>query len=198
MVPRAGITAVVVPVPEAEPVVGRWRQRHDASAAAGMPAHVTALVPFVPATDAVVAELAALCTARPSLDVEFRRCARFPGVLYLAPEPADDLRQLTQAIWRRWPEAPPYEGRFDDVVPHLTVAADVDDGVAARIEAALAPRLPIRAALLSARLYVFDAARWACHAELPFAAATSRAIPARIARGCSRAARPAGRRRGRG
>ena len=36
------------------------------------------------------------------------------------------------------------------------------------IEAELAPRLPLRAALTAARLYVFDGANWRPRAELPF------------------------------
>jgi 2'-5' RNA ligase len=167
-------TAVVVPVPEAEPVVGRWRERYDPSAAAGMPAHVTALFPFVEVDDAVVATLRSLCAALPPLDVEFRRCARFPGaVLYLDPEPAAGLRRLTEAIAARWPEAPPYEGRFADVVPHLTVASGVDDAVADEIEAELSTRLPIRARLDAARVYEFDGARWRCIAALPFRGRTA-------------------------
>jgi hypothetical protein len=39
-------TAVVVRVPEAEPVIGRHRRAHTPSGADGMPAHVTVLVPF--------------------------------------------------------------------------------------------------------------------------------------------------------
>ena len=40
-------SAVVVEVPEAEPLVGAWRLRFDPVAALGMPAHVTLLYPFV-------------------------------------------------------------------------------------------------------------------------------------------------------
>jgi hypothetical protein len=35
-------------VPAAEPVVSTWRERFDGSAAQGMPAHITALYPFLP------------------------------------------------------------------------------------------------------------------------------------------------------
>jgi hypothetical protein len=40
------VSAVLVPVPEAERVVSRPRARLDAAATAGVPAHVTALFPF--------------------------------------------------------------------------------------------------------------------------------------------------------
>ena len=41
-------SALVVLVPEAEAIVGRWRQRYDPSAAVGMPAHNTLNYPFLP------------------------------------------------------------------------------------------------------------------------------------------------------
>ena len=41
-------SAVVIPVPEAEAVVGPHRARLDPFAAWGVPAHVTVLAPFVP------------------------------------------------------------------------------------------------------------------------------------------------------
>jgi hypothetical protein len=95
MTSARGQVAVVVPVPAAESVVSPWRERFDRSAAQGMPAHITALYPFLDVdllTEAVVTALRQLCAELPILDVVFRRTARFPGVLYLSPEPADELR----------------------------------------------------------------------------------------------------------
>jgi hypothetical protein len=43
-------------------------------------------------------------------------------VLWLDPEPAQPFRQLTAAVWRAFPQHPPYGGAYDDVVPHLTIA----------------------------------------------------------------------------
>jgi uncharacterized cupin superfamily protein len=172
-----GQVAVVVPVRAAEPLVSGWRERYDASAAQGMPAHVTALYPFLPEhrlTDTVLTGLRELCAESPLLDVAFRRIGRFRGVLYLEPDPADGLRRLTLAIAARWPEAPPYEGRFDEVVPHLTVATGVNEDVAKQIEAALRPGLPLRARLAEACVYVFDGARWRLRMRLPFATTCER------------------------
>ena len=91
-------SAVVVQVPAAEPVVAIWRDRFDASAALGMPAHITLLYPFLPEerlSDDLLSRLRDLCADVPILEVQFRRVARFPGILYLDPEPADALRDLT-------------------------------------------------------------------------------------------------------
>jgi len=73
---------------------------------------------------------------------------RFPGVLYLAPDPAEPFCDLTRAIWAWYPEVPPYGGKWPDIVPHLSVANTTDERKLDRIadEFALASqgRLPIR------------------------------------------------------
>ena len=139
-----------------------------------MPAHVTALVPFLREdhlTDAVLAQLRELCAGLPVLEVEFRRTSRFASVLYLDPEPSAGLRHLTCAIARRWPATPPYGGAFEDVIPHLTVAHNAAADVLANIETDMLARLPVRARLTEACLYVFDGARWQQRANFPFSAA---------------------------
>ena len=86
-----GQTAVVVPVPNAEPVVSAWRERFDDSAGLGMPAHITVLYPFLSEQrlrDGALHALRDLCAESPTLDVQFARTGRFADVLYLAPEPA--------------------------------------------------------------------------------------------------------------
>src|SRR5262249_15120625 len=101
-----------------------------------------------------------LFAAAPRLDVAFRRCGRFSGVLYLAPEPAPGLRALTEAMVARWPEAPPYGGAHDEIVPHLTVAMGHDEPTLAAIEGTLHHGLPLTARLGEAWLVSFDGARW--------------------------------------
>jgi 2'-5' RNA ligase len=136
-----------------------------------MPAHITALYPFLNEnrlTDPVVLRLLDLCAELPALDVEFRRSGRFPAVLYLDPDPPDGLRRLTNSIAEEWPDAPPYGGIFDTVIPHLTIAQGAADAVMAEIENQVLERLPVRTRLLEAWLYVFDGARWQPRARLPF------------------------------
>lgn len=172
-------SAVIVPVPAAEPVVASWRARFDASAAAGMPAHVTALYPFLPAerlTDEVVGALRELCAGLPVLDVVFARTARFDdsAVVYLEPEPADGLLALTMAIVGRWPEAPPFRGAFAEVIPHLTVAQVEDVALLDEAEAGVAAGLPVRARLPFASLYVLDGGMWRERVRLPFGGGVAR------------------------
>ncbi|MGI5290019.1 2'-5' RNA ligase family protein [Nonomuraea polychroma] len=110
---------------EAEPLVGHWRRRFDASASAGVPAHVTVLVPFldIDRMDPEVMDvLKALIGEHSPFTIRFDKCQRFPGVLYLAPTPDQPFRALTEAVAARWPEAPPYGGQYAEIIPHLTVA----------------------------------------------------------------------------
>ena len=116
-------SALIVAVPEVEALVAPFRARHDPAAAKGVPAHVTVLYPFVaPAriTPTIVLSLAELFAALPELRVSFAEVRRFPEALYLAPEPAEPLRKMTERVFERFPGMPPYEGRFADVIPHLT------------------------------------------------------------------------------
>jgi len=177
---RDATSAIILPVGAAEPLVGDWRRLHDESAAAGVPAHVTVVAPFLPPdrlTPGVIAELRALCSARHAPQVRFRRVRRFPpldgaaGVVYLDPEPADGLRALTEAVVARWPEAPPYGGIHDAIVPHLTVAI-ADDPTLDAVERSLTGALGdgFTTTLAQAVIYVHAGDRWRPEASLPFAA----------------------------
>jgi hypothetical protein len=70
----------VVPIPEAEPVVGRWRSTLDPSAAYGVPAHVTVMYPFLPLDTVDREALAELFAGYAAFDVVLARCARLPGL----------------------------------------------------------------------------------------------------------------------
>jgi 2'-5' RNA ligase len=121
-------TALIVPVPEAEPHVGDLRLRHDPMAALGVPAHVTVLFPFAAPEDVDEPEVAELAAAHAPFRFELAEVRRFgDDVTYLAPEPAAPFSALTEAAAARWPAYPPYEGVHEVVVPHLTVALGVVD-----------------------------------------------------------------------
>jgi 2'-5' RNA ligase len=142
-------SALIVPVPEAEALVGAWRERYDDSARTGVPAHVTLLYPFLPPEDVTGADLdrlASLFAATPATRFVLSAVRRFSrGVLYLAPEPEEFLRELTTRIWALYPHRPPYGGAFADVIPHLTVAQVADGTVLDAVEAEVAPGLPVPA-----------------------------------------------------
>jgi 2'-5' RNA ligase len=123
-------TALMVPVPAAEPQIGELRLAHDPSAAHGVPAHVTILFPFLDPDDLDEGALADLIAGFPAFDFELDRIGRFPeGAVWLHPSPSVPFVDLTAAVFQRWPECPPYEGQFDEVIPHVTISEmpiDVD------------------------------------------------------------------------
>jgi hypothetical protein len=168
-----GMSAVLLCVPEAEPLVHTWRSTGDPSAARGVPAHVTLLAPFLPPADidaGVLAELEWFFAGVDAFQLRFAElgCFDSDGVLYLEPE-GPSLDELADALARRWPECPPYSGKHAEPHPHLTVV-HTDDGVLrARAEAAVERGLPLVALAAQAALWVCDdAGRWSEHTVFAF------------------------------
>jgi hypothetical protein len=116
-------TALILPVPEAEPAVGAIRLERNASAARGVPAHITILFPFVASAELDEGVLRDLIGRFPAFDFTLDRVERFDnGLVWLHPNPSWRFADLTAAVWQRWPTHPPYGGGFDEVIPHLTVS----------------------------------------------------------------------------
>lgn len=150
----SGESAIVLLVPESEPVVGRWRNRYDSSAAFGVPAHVTLLFPWfdAPLTDDDERELRDVLLSQPSFDVTFSTTARFTAVLYLQPDDGGPLLALMNRLYEAFPDYPPYGGIHEDnVIPHLTIVDASREGsfeaVAEEVVADVHPRLPISTAV---------------------------------------------------
>ena len=118
-------SALVILVPEADAIVGRWRQRYDPSAAVGMPAHITINYPFLPGepVDAeTIDQLRVLFSSFPPLRFSLIEARQFFDTVYLAPHPDEPFMELIQAVVARYPQSPPYGGIFSEVVPHLSLA----------------------------------------------------------------------------
>jgi hypothetical protein len=138
-------TGLIVPVEAAAELIAPWAELIP-PASRTLPAHVTALWPFLPVDaldDTAVVRLEALLAGVPAFSFALTRVAELADAAVLLPEPAASFRALTQLLWDEWPECPPYGGAFDDVAPHLTVAIDPAADERAAIETALAPRLPL-------------------------------------------------------
>ena len=152
MVDPSGLSesAIVVLVPESEPVVGRWREELDSSAAIGLPAHVTLLYPFaapVDITAGLIAKVTETIGRFGAFDYQLEDVRWFDDtVVWLSPVPADPFITLTTMLREAFPDFPRYGGAFgDDVVPHVTIG---DRGPVARLQEAardVASSLPITA-----------------------------------------------------
>lgn len=144
-------TTLIVPVQAADGLLQK-SARED-----GLPAHITILYPFLNARaidDETDVALASLLGQVSAFDFALSEIGRFPGVVYLAPEPAAPFLALTQALARRWPDHQPYGGEHQEIIPHLTVA------YGASIPPGLAERVPLTARAEEVWLMSRTAGRW--------------------------------------
>lgn len=152
-------SALVVLVPEADPLV-RALGRTD-------PAHVTVLYPFLPADRVGMEDEAVLrevCATMAPWSFRLAEVGSFPGVRYLAPEPSGPFVELTSAITARWPHLRPYGGRFDAVVPHVTIA----EGDPLPAPGDLRPAVPIEAVAGELSLVEVSRRGWVVRGRYPF------------------------------
>lgn len=152
---KGEITGVVVMVPGAEVFKDH--------------AHITLVAPFGPASrfdEDVVGQLREFFATVVPFDFSLTAVREFPdGVTYLAPEPVEPFRKLTEAIVDLFPDYPPYEGAFDDVIPHCTIESERRD--------AAAVALPIGERATRAHIvYARTENDWQWIATLPFARST--------------------------
>lgn len=140
-------SAVVIAVPAAERAVKEHRARFDRAAAWGVPAHVTVLYPFVPPAELdedVLRTLAEAARTVPRFRAEWNATGWFgEDVLWLAPDPVEPFRALTTAVFRAFPDFPPYSGEYEDLTPHLTVASDATPAEMRAVERQVREHLPI-------------------------------------------------------
>jgi 2'-5' RNA ligase len=137
-------TALICRVPEIEPFIGHHRQRFDPPARRNVPAHVTVLYPFMAPSlidAAVLKSLRDIAESVACFDFRLRDIRRFPSSLYLAPDPGASFEELTHGVHRAFPDYPPFAGKFDVVVPHVTVAHG-DEPQLCEIEVELRIALP--------------------------------------------------------
>jgi 2'-5' RNA ligase len=173
----APASALIVEIPEAEPLVADWRAAHDPSAALGVPPHVTILFPFVPpgsVSPDVLAAIRGLAGSQAPFTARLGRVERRADVVWLTVEPEDRFRALVRAAWSRFPDWPPYGGRFDDVIPHLTIGQG--DGttmadLSQEVELAIMDRPPLIARIDALSLFVSGGGHWSRTARFPLGAA---------------------------
>jgi 2'-5' RNA ligase len=158
-------SALLIPVPEAEAVVGRWRALHDPSARRGVPAHVTLVVPWV-APEQIkqehLDELAELLADQGPFEYSLEKVSWFgERVLWLGPSPSAPFKRLTATLAGHF-DTPPWQGEFDEVVPHLTVGLAGCAVGCTLSEAAedLRSRLPVKCRATEVRVMCGDGISW--------------------------------------
>lgn len=151
-------SAIILPVGEAEPVVSSLRRQYDKSASLGVPAHITLLYPFRPPhlAETELENLADFFSAMPAFEFSLSEVRRFPRTAYLHPDGPERFADIIRKLVEKWPECQPYHGAFRDIIPHLTVADDVDVEVLEAVQKCLLQHLPIACIAKEARLLFSD------------------------------------------
>ena len=162
-----GSTALVVLVPEAEPIIDPFRSAYDPVAPRGMPPHVTILFPFFPQADLgpdVVRTLEEHFARFAPFHFELSETGAFPRVLYLRPEPQEPFLEIISSISALFPDLQPYGGLTDERIPHVTVVhAETEerfDELRERFEESLAGHGPVQGTASRATLMVRSRDDW--------------------------------------
>ncbi|MBN4046484.1 2'-5' RNA ligase family protein [bacterium AH-315-P15] len=157
----------MLPIPELEKHIGRWRKTCDPAAMMGVPPHITLTFPFHPwkgCDDPGLKALKDIARAQPPIDLTFEGLGSFPGTLYFWPEPADVLVDLIERIHSAYPGYPPYRGAFEHVIPHLTVGDRLNPEqskcLCGEIMETLAPQMPLHARATKIQLLESDGSVW--------------------------------------
>jgi 2'-5' RNA ligase len=165
-------SALIIPVPEVEPLVGPLRLRYDHAARLGVPAHITLLYPFhLPQViDREIKILEELCASIKLIPFSFTEVRYFPATAYLHPDRPEPFAQIIRTLMKMWPDCQPYGGAFRDIVPHLTVADQVDAETLRAAGDSICPRLPIECVAREICLLTSDPAGvWSKKASFPLA-----------------------------
>ena len=158
-------SALLIPAPEAEALVGSWRAMHDPSARRGVPAHVTLVVPWVPPEQIKqehLDELSELLAEHGPFEYSLETVCWFgQRVLWLGPTPAAPFKRLTSLLATHF-DTPPWQGEFAEVVPHLTVGLAGHAVGCSLSEAAedLEPKLPLRCRATEVDVMSGDGISW--------------------------------------
>jgi hypothetical protein len=139
------VSWLLLVTPEADSLVAPWRAEHDWAAEQGVPAHVTVRTPFLEAGDWPSISRPVL---EPFLPVRLRlaHMEDRPGALVILAEPDEQLRELTAAIGRLWPELPRHKAEYERPRYHMTVVRTQDPALRRRASDAITPQLPIEVA----------------------------------------------------
>lgn len=137
-------SAVIVPFLQADGLLRPWRARWQPAAPVGIPACVTLAYPFLTPEELgpdTLHGLAEIFGGQPPLSIRLAGVARWPGLVVLAPEPAEPFVALAEQLQARFPTSrTPGEGTL---VPQVTALRSPDDQLLDEAAATLAERLPL-------------------------------------------------------
>ena len=166
-------SVILIPVPNAEAIVGKWREKYDPVALHGIRAHITVLFPFKDPEiidQRVTHMLRKFFSGIPQFEFYLTRINTFPGVIYLEPEPKEKFVELIQGITEIFPENPWFEGAFTEIIPHLTIGNKLQNVqvVEDEISKDISSKLPIKTLAKEAWIMESKDDEWFLREKFPF------------------------------
>jgi hypothetical protein len=155
------LTALVIEVPAAQVLLDAASRVNPALVRAELPAHVTALYPFLPADelgDDVDEAVRGIAASMPLSTVRLTKVVTAPGFVGVR---VPELQPVADAACARWPEVLPYGGRFGPKPPvHVTVAMGASEDEVARVAEQARLLLPLEDEPAALRLAVLTEQGW--------------------------------------
>lgn len=166
-------SAILIPFMEVDDIVDTWRMMLDPARARGIPGHVTVLFPFLHPTGLsldVERVLREYFVTIPPFDVTFNSTEWFDDrVVYLEPTPPQPFRAMTHELQKEFPSCVPYEGKYAEAIPHLTLGDGAPLEDLRQAEALVRGYLPIRTQAQHAWLMTggTEPESWSVHQSFP-------------------------------
>lgn len=166
---------ILIPVPVADPIVGKWREKYDEVALHGIPSHITLLFPFKDPkeiNEAITNNLESLFSKVRKFSFTLDTINTFPGVVYLEPKQREKFIELTEEIVKIFPENPPYEGKYPSINPHLTISQlskfQDTDRIKKEISTEIQSKLPVKTLAEEVWLMEENKGEWSLRVKFPF------------------------------
>jgi hypothetical protein len=146
-----------MPISEVEPIVAPLRWQYDKSARLGVPAHVTLLYPFslLHVAEGKLEDLAELFRSIPAFTFSYVEVRCIPRTAYLYPDQPERFTIIIHKL-ETWSGCRLYCGAFPDVIPHLTVADEVDTQTLHLVQTSISSQLPVKCVAQEVRLLCSD------------------------------------------
>jgi hypothetical protein len=150
-------------VPTADPILAAVAAEYPWTVRARVPAHLTALYPFIDLeqlSDSTLSACRRIAGGLAPFSVEFSRCAVRPGMIYLVPEPSDVARLVMHHCQAEWPSLLPYGGKYSPVSPHVSVALDPEEEHVPHILRIVEQLLPVKCEFDELHLVAYTDGAW--------------------------------------
>jgi hypothetical protein len=167
-------SVILIPTPAAESIVGKWRKKYDEVALHGIHSHITVLSPFKnpdEIDEKILNQTRTFFLNVHPFEFSLTKVNTFPDVVYLEPEPKEKFIELTKGITSIFPENPWFEGKFKEIIPHLTIGNKLQnlELVKTEISQDITSKLPMRALATEAWLMESKNDEWSIREKFPFA-----------------------------